>query len=97
MEKEYLIKLEKVNELRLSEDERARVLAFFDKRVVDLQQLEEVETSDVTRMVHVMPIEAGIREDVAIKKFARDDLQKGAPETTDGYWQVPRLVEQEIS
>ncbi len=93
MEKEYLIKLEKVNELRLEDAERENVLAFFEKRAKDLASLEEVETSNITRMVHVMPITAGIREDVAIKKFERDDLQKGAPETTDGYWQVPRLVE----
>ena len=33
------------------------------------------------------------REDVAKKLFTRDDLQKGAPETMDGYWQVPRVVE----
>ena len=27
------------------------------------------------------------------KKFTREELQAGAPETMDGYWQVPRLVE----
>jgi aspartyl/glutamyl-tRNA(Asn/Gln) amidotransferase C subunit len=44
-------------------------------------------------MVHVLPVPAVLREDVAEKNFDRDDLQKGAPETMDGYWQVPRLVE----
>ena len=28
-----------------------------------------------------------------IQKFARETLQEGAPETMDGYWQVPRVVE----
>ena len=27
------------------------------------------------------------------RTLSRDDLQKGAPETMDGYWQVPRVVE----
>ena len=32
-------------------------------------------------------------KDKVIKKYSREELQKGAPETTEGYWQVPRLVE----
>jgi len=40
-----------------------------------------------------MPIYTVVREDKVIKKYSREDLQKGAPETTEGYWQVPRLVE----
>ena len=44
-------------------------------------------------MVHVMPILTVVREDVEKKLFTRDQLQQGAPETVDGYWQVPRLVE----
>ena len=32
-------------------------------------------------------------EDVQNKMFTRDELQQGAPETMDGYWQVPRLVD----
>ena len=32
-------------------------------------------------------------EDVEKKLFTRDELQRSAPETMDGYWQVPRLVE----
>ena len=44
-------------------------------------------------MVHVMPIMTVVREDVEKKLFTRDELQKGAPEATDGYWQVPRLLE----
>jgi Asp-tRNA(Asn)/Glu-tRNA(Gln) amidotransferase C subunit len=34
-----------------------------------------------------------VREDIERKLFTRDELQKGAPETMDGYWQVPRLVD----
>ena len=45
------------------------------------------------RMVHALPIETVVREDVAKKIFTRDELQKGAPEVMDGYWQVPRVVE----
>jgi aspartyl/glutamyl-tRNA(Asn/Gln) amidotransferase C subunit len=34
-----------------------------------------------------------VREDKVVKSFTREQLQEGAPETMDGYWQVPRVVE----
>lgn len=58
-----------------------------------MKVLDSVDTENTERMVHVMPIYTVVREDKVIKKYSREDLQKGAPETTEGYWQVPRLVE----
>lgn len=93
MEKSTLKRLEKLNQLSLTEKEENDFLAFFDERVGELSELEKIDTAEVERMVHVMPILTVVRDDVAKKLFERDDLQKGAPETLDGYWQVPRLVE----
>lgn len=93
MEKATLKRLEKLNQLSLTEKEENDFLSFFDERVEELSVLDKIDTSDVERMVHVSPILTVVREDKAIKLFLRDDLQKGAPETMDGYWQVPRLVE----
>ena len=93
MERNILTRLEKLNQLALTEEQRDKFLAFYDEREKQLETLNAIDTENVERMVHVMPIMTVVREDVAIKKFERDDLQKGAPETSDGYWQVPRLVE----
>ena len=93
MERETLILLEKFNQLSLTDEEREAFLKFYDKQMEEKKALDAVDTENVERMVHVMPLENVIREDVAIKNFERDDLQKGAPEATDGYWQVPRTVE----
>ena len=93
MEKETLRLLEGVNQLALSDAEKTDVLAFFEKRENDMAVLNAIDTSNVERMVHVMPITTVVREDIEKKLFTRDELQKGAPETMDGYWQVPRVVE----
>lgn len=93
MEKDTLLLLEKVNQLSLSEDERAKLLAFFGEAEKDKNALDKIDTENVLRMVHALPIETVVREDVAKKLFTRDELQKGAPEVMDGYWQVPRVVE----
>lgn len=93
MNKEVLISLEKLNKLQLTEEETEKVLGFFESQQEDMSLLNEIETEQVERMVHVMPLTNVLREDVAIKNFTRDELQEDAPESYDGYWQVPRLVE----
>ena len=93
MKKETLCLLEKVNQLALTEEEKESVLSFFATRETEREEALSVPTDDVEPMVHVMPIMTVVREDKEIKNFTRDQLQQSAPETTDGYWQVPRLVE----
>ena len=93
MDLTILTRLEKLNQLSLTDDERAEILDFFDKAESDFEKLNEVNTENIERMVHVMPMTNVIREDVEKKIFTRDQLQADAPEATDGYWQVPRLVE----
>ena len=93
MDREVLRRLEKLNQLALTEEDKADFLAFYEAQEEEQKALAAIDTENVERMVHVMPIYTVVREDVVIKNFEREDLQKGAPETTDGYWQVPRLVE----
>lgn len=93
MDAVILNRLQKLNQLRLTEDETADMLSFFQKAEKDLELLDTVDTDSTERMVHVMPMTNIVRDDVSSQPFTRDELQAGAPEATDGYWQVPRLVE----
>ena len=93
MDREALIRLEKQNQLQLDDSQRESVLAFLEDQHEQIEKLAEIDTEQVERMVHVMPVYTVVREDVSIKKFTREELQQQAPETMDGYWQVPRLVE----
>ena len=93
MDKEVLRRLEKENQLQLTDTQKETVLAFLTEQHRQLEKLGAIDTENVERMVHVLPINTVVREDVAMQKFSREDLQKGAPETMDGYWQVPRVVE----
>ncbi|MBQ7226926.1 MAG: Asp-tRNA(Asn)/Glu-tRNA(Gln) amidotransferase subunit GatC [Clostridia bacterium] len=93
MERDMLRKLELLNQLRLTEEQKDDILAFFADREKEMETLEKFDTSATERMVHVMPITTVVREDVVSQPFAREDLQRGAPETDEGYWCVPRVVE----
>ncbi len=93
MDREILRRLELLNQLKLTEAEKEDVLSFFATREAEHKVLEAIDTANTERMVHVMPIDTVIREDVVVKKFERDDLQKQAPETDEGYWCVPKVME----
>ena len=93
MDKKTLIRLEKLNQLSLTESEEAAALDFFARRGNQAEALNSINTDDTERMVHVMPMTNVIREDKQSKVFTRDQLLEGAPESMDGYWQVPRLVD----
>ncbi len=93
MDKDTLVRLEKLNQLQLTDSQKDEVLEFFAKQEKEIEKLYTADTEQVERMVHVMPIMTVVRDDVEKKLFTRDELQKGAPESTDGYWQVPRLLE----
>ncbi|MBR5520502.1 MAG: Asp-tRNA(Asn)/Glu-tRNA(Gln) amidotransferase subunit GatC [Oscillospiraceae bacterium] len=93
MDIKTLSRLQKLNQLNLTETEENELMAFFEKAEKDAEILASVDTENVERMVYVMPMTNIIREDIAKKVFTRDQLQEQAPEAMDGYWQVPRLVE----
>ena len=93
MDRETLRLLELLNQLKLTEDEKKETMFFFEDREADSCGLEAIDTKEVERMVHVMPIMTVVREDVVSQPFSREDLQSGAPETDEGYWCVPRVVE----
>lgn len=93
MDRETLRKLEMLNQLSLTDDQKNDVISFFEKRDLELSKLSEIDTDSVERMVHVMPIMTVVRDDVVNQAFSREDLQKGAPETDEGYWCVPKVVE----
>lgn len=93
MDREILRRLEMLNQLKLTDEEKDEFLTFYAKREEQLKALENIDTENVERMVHVMPIETVIREDKVEQKFTREELQKGAVDTDEGYWCVPRVVE----
>jgi len=93
MDREALGRLEKLNQLRLTDAQKDNTLAFLAQQYEKMDALNAIDTENVERMVHVMPINTVVRDDIAIKTYTREQLQEHAPETMDGYWQVPRLVE----
>ena len=82
-----------LNQLSLTEAQKEGVIDFINTRESDAKELDAIDTENVERMVHVMPILTVVREDVVKQNFTREELQQDAPETDEGYWCVPKVVE----
>ena len=93
MDRKTLRLLEMLNQLSLTEEQKDDVIGFFSVRDEQLKSLDEIDTANTERMVHVMPIMTVVRDDVVKKNFTREQLQTGAPETDEYYWCVPKVVE----
>lgn len=93
MDRETLRKLEMLNQLSLTEQQKEDVISFFEKRDNELAVINAINTDNTERMVHVMPIMTVVRDDVVSQPFTREELQSGAVDTDEGYWCVPRVVE----
>ena len=93
MDRNTLVPALELNQLALNESETEEVLAFFASMAKDEAALTDRSLDELEPMIHVVDLVNVLREDEAVQPFTREELQEGAPEATDGCWQVPRLLE----
>lgn len=96
MTKETMSSLKQLNKLSLEEAEEKQILDFFSALEKNEEKLLATDTEGLKVLVHLSELSSlynVLREDKSEKAFTRDELQEQAPESYNGYWQVPRLVE----
>ena len=59
-----------------------------------IDRMQSVDTSTVEPMAHPMDANQRLREDIVSDAGDRDAFQANAPETRDGFYLVPQVVEQ---
>ncbi len=91
-EDDKLKALEQVNELKLTDSEKKTMKSIF----ADMKNLEnalgEIDTDNTEPMIYVAPMQNVFREDVRVQNFPRADLLKGAPDSNEDSWVVPKVV-----
>ena len=83
---------QQLNQISLTEEEDTEVQGIFDRMKKKEEILLQVDTENVEEMVHVMPMNNVLREDVREQLFTRESLLEGAPMHNENSWEVPRLV-----
>ena len=79
--------------LTLNEEEQARYQRDLAGILQYAAKLDELDTEGVEPTAHVLPIHNVLREDAARPSFDRDKLLSNAPDSADGCFKVPKVVE----
>jgi len=62
--------------------------------ILDLvAQMNSVDTSEVTPMAHPLDVGQRLREDEVLEQNQREQFQKIAPQTENGLYLVPKVIE----
>ena len=79
--------------LQFSDDEKERLSGEMSKILDYMETLEEVDTTNVEPLEHVIELEYRFRDDKADEPLSHEDALKNAPDADTDYFRVPRVIE----
>jgi aspartyl-tRNA(Asn)/glutamyl-tRNA(Gln) amidotransferase subunit C len=91
---ELIEQLAKLARLRLDARQVERLADDFEQILDYVSKLDELDVSEVEPTTHAVPLEVALRDDVAELPFERDEILDAAPDTEDGHFRVPRVVDE---
>ena len=81
--------------LRVSEEEAEGLVKDLNSILKYVDQLNEVDTDAVERLVNPLYIENVYREDVVESSLTSEDFLMNAPERVEDYLKVPSVIDRE--
>ena len=79
--------------LRFPKEDEAKFMNDINGILDWVEQLKEVNVDGVEPLVSVSPRESAIRADVVTDGGLQTELMANAPESVQGFYEVPRMVE----
>lgn len=80
-------------QLELSEAEQASLTPELSKILAFVDQLQAVDTTNVEPLEHALNMTQPLRHDAVTETNVRDAMQAIAPETHDGLYLVPAVID----
>ena len=79
--------------LEFDEKEIERFRSYLAKILIYMENLNKLDTENVAPTSHALDIKARMRDDIARAGNAGEKALEGAPESADGFFSVPKAVE----
>ena len=80
--------------LEFSEEEKKTLMNQLNRILDYMEKLNELDTSKVEPLSHVIPLTNVFREDKVKPSLSVSDVLKNAPAKTDKFFKVPKVIEQ---
>ena len=84
-------KIAKLARLKLTETESEKLNEYLEQVIDYIGQLNQLDTSNVQPTSHVLPVHNVFRDD-EISKAKNMDYLTGAPSSTKGHYEVPKII-----
>lgn len=85
--------ISKLSRLALTEDEAVLYADQLSKIIDYVELLNNLDTSAIEPTSHVMPLENIMAVDSQIPSLSREEALKNAPDSTDKFYRVPKIIE----
>ncbi|MEM6780786.1 MAG: Asp-tRNA(Asn)/Glu-tRNA(Gln) amidotransferase subunit GatC [Pseudomonadota bacterium] len=93
MDKQTVQKVAKLARLAITDEEADKMVSELGGILKWVEQLGEVDTDNVEPLANVANIELRLREDEITDGGVQDDVLENAPESLEGFFVVPKVVE----
>lgn len=81
----------KLARLELTEEEKEKFTGQLGAVLEYVNQMNEVDTSDVEPMAHAIDFSNVMREDKVVYEQTKEELMKNAPYEENGFFRVPKI------
>ena len=95
MDKQTAEKVARLARIKMSDAELETIAPQLTHIIGWIEQLGEVDTANVEPLANVVNIDLKLREDKVTDGDCADKVLANAPEETQGFFVVPKVVEQE--
>ena len=79
--------------LHLTDEEKQEAAGSISNILKLIDQMQSVDTDNVEPLAHAFDAVQRLRDDVVTESNQRDELQKISPETEEGLFLVPKVIE----
>jgi aspartyl-tRNA(Asn)/glutamyl-tRNA(Gln) amidotransferase subunit C len=79
--------------IRVADADLAPLAAELSKILDWIAELDEVDTAQIEPMARVVKMKLPMRDDVVTDGGRRDDILRNAPQATEQFFAVPKVVE----
>ncbi len=87
---EHIAQLAKLN---FSEEEKAKFTEQFNEILAFMEKLDELDTSNVEPLSHVIELQNVLREDTVKPSLPTEEALKNAPAKTERFFKVPKVID----
>lgn len=81
--------------LDLSDDDVARMAGELSAVLSYIEQMGELDVSNVEPTAHPLPVQNVLRDDVVRESLTPESALEVAPSAQDGFFKVPKVLDQE--